>query len=263
MSKVHVHIPYDKIGKYLPLLRKERLNLEIYFSAASLDSLRDGSIEALKHSLEYKPSLSMHAPFMDLSPGAVDSKIRTVTVERFSQVLGIAEVLRPETIVFHSGYEKWKYAHRIDLWLEGSLKTWRPFIEKAARLNLKLAIENIFEDEPSNLQALMKELSSQNFGICFDTGHCNLFSKVPLREWLDTLGSFIVELHLHDNDKSFDAHLPVGDGTFDFETLFAATRERECVYTIEAHTPERVLKSIERLKRFTRVSPSGFSDETP
>ena len=60
---------------------------------------------------------------MDLSPGAVDSKVRAVTIERFSQIFNIAETLKPKVIVFHSGYEKWKYASKIDLWLEGSLIT--------------------------------------------------------------------------------------------------------------------------------------------
>jgi sugar phosphate isomerase/epimerase len=31
-------------------------------------------------------------------------------------------------------------------------------------------------------------------------------------------------LHLHDNDRSGDRHLPMGRGTFDFEALFVALR---------------------------------------
>jgi len=37
----------------------------------------------------------------------------------------IAELLAPKIVVFHSGYEKWKYGHRVDIWLEESLTTWR------------------------------------------------------------------------------------------------------------------------------------------
>ena len=151
--------------------------------------------------------------------------------------------------MLHSGYEKWKYAQRVDIWLEESIKTWRPLRERAALQGVKLAIENIFEDEPSNLRRLMEELHSESFGICFDTGHCNLFTKVPLQDWLDTLGGYIFELHVHDNDGTFDSHLPIGDGTFDFGTLFDNLRGKEFIYTVEAHTPERVLKSMERLKR--------------
>ena len=139
---------------------------------------------------------------MDLSPGAVDQKIRAVTIERFTRIFDIAEILKPEAIVFHSGYEKWKYALKIDVWLENSLKTWRIVQKRAEEMEVKIAIENIFEDEPTNLRLLMEEMSSSNFGLCFDTGHFNLFSKIPLAEWLEQLKAYILELHLHDNDKS-------------------------------------------------------------
>ena len=75
---------------------------------------------------------------MDLSPGAVDSKVRAVTMERFNHVLDIAKELKVKCVVFHSGYEKWKYALNIDLWLEQSLLTWRPLVKKQRRLALRL-----------------------------------------------------------------------------------------------------------------------------
>jgi sugar phosphate isomerase/epimerase len=257
VKTVHVHVPHPRVGDYLSYIKQHSLNLELYFPSSSIDALKQGEVECLKQQLDYGPTLSIHAPFMDLSPGAVDEKVRAVTLERFLRVMDIAEVLGPEVIVFHSGYEKWKYAHRVDLWLEGSVVTWQPLIEKAARLETRIAIENIFEDEPSNLLQLMEKLHCPNFGICFDTGHCNLFSKVPLEEWLKALGPYLFELHLHDNDRSLDQHLPIGDGTFDFKTLFSYLSAKDCVCTIEAHSPEKVLRSLERLNGYLTTSRSG------
>lgn len=254
MIDPHVHIPYHKIWDYLNYIRENRSNIEIYFPSSDLDTINAGDIKKLQTSLDYNPDLSFHGPFMDLSPGAVDSKIRAVTIGRFTHTMDIAEVLSPKVIVFHSGYEKWRYAHRVDIWLEESIKTWRPLISRAADTGVKLAIENIFEDEPSNLELLMKELGSENFGICFDAGHCNLFSKVPLEQWLHSLKPYIVELHIHDNDKTFDSHLPIGDGNIDFKALFSILKNINCLYTIETHTPEDVLKSIERLKGYTATN---------
>lgn len=250
MGPVHVHIPCHKVGDYLSFIKEKKLNLEIYFPSSSIDSLTKEDIKRLAESLDYQPSLSLHAPFMDMSPGAIDTKVRDITLERFFQILDVAKILSPRAVVFHSGYEKWRYAHNIDLWLEGSLLTWRPLIEKASEIGVKIAIENIFEDEPSNLRVLMEELGSNTFGICFDTGHCNLFTKVPLLNWIETLNPYIIELHLHDNDKSFDQHLSIGDGTFDFPAFFSALRSDTCIYTIEAHSPEMVMKSLERLKQY-------------
>lgn len=251
MNKVHVHIPYNRVAEYLEFIKKHKLNLEIFFQASSLDTLTPDALERLKYSLEHKPSLSIHAPFMDLSPAAVDSRVRAVTLERFSQVMDIAEILSPDTLVFHSGYEKWKYALDTDIWLKESVKTWAPLIERAERIGVRIALENIFEDEPSSLRLLMEEFQSENFGICFDTGHCNIFSKVPLSQWLESLSEYFIEFHLHDNDKSADLHLPIGDGTFDFRALFSApNKKKDCVYTLEAHTSERILKSMERLNGY-------------
>ncbi len=251
MTAPHIHVPYENIGDHIQFILDNKLNLEIYFNAETLDSLSTDSVRALRATLAYKPSLSFHAPFMDLCPGAVDSRIRGITVERFNRTLDLAELLKPACIVFHSGYEKWKYALQTDLWLRKSLETWQPLNERAEKLGVKIAVENIFEDEPSNLKLLAERMSSGNFGICFDAGHCNLFSAVPMSTWLEDLKPYIIELHIHDNDKSADQHLPIGDGNVDFPALFAAVNGKDCVYTIEAHNPEDVLKSIERLKAFT------------
>jgi sugar phosphate isomerase/epimerase len=246
----HVHVPYHRIEDYLQFIKENRINLEIYFSSHALDQLNDTDIVRLKERLDYHPSFTIHAPFMDLSPGAVDSKVRAVTLERFSCIFDIAEILKPKAVVFHSGYEKWKYALKIDIWLEKSVMTWRALLKRAVDMGLKIAIENIFEDAPTNLKLLMDKMGSEHFGICFDTGHFNLFSKISLDKWLRQLKPNIIELHLHDNDKTFDSHLAIGDGTFDFDTLFSTLKDKNLIYTIEGHTPEDVVKSIERLQKY-------------
>lgn len=250
MISPHIHVPYEKIEEYIHFIRQKRLNLEIYFNSNSLDVINADTIHRLKDTLTYNPSLSIHAPFTDLSPGAIDSKVRTATIERFNHILDIAEILMPKSIVFHSGYEKWKYALKVDVWLKQSLDTWKPLNEQAKSLGIKIAIENIFEDEPTNLKMLMENMNSDNFGVCFDTGHYNLFAKVSLKDWLEELRAYIIELHLHDNDKSADLHQPLGDGDFDFKTLFSELKDNNCIYTIEARTPEEVLKSIEKLNGY-------------
>ncbi len=252
MTRPHAHIPFQRIPEYLEFVRKTGLNLEIYFGSAVLDAVSMEEVKSVKDELG-RSSLSIHAPFMDLSPGAVDSKVRAATLERFNHVLDISEVMRPRAIVFHSGYEKWKYALNVDIWLEKSLMTWRPLNERAEAIGVKIAVENIFEDEPSNLKLLMEGMASENFGVCFDTGHFNIFSRVPLEEWMEALNPHVVELHLHDNDRKSDQHSAMGEGTFDFRKLFGLLENRDCVHTIEAHTPDAVLKSVEYLKGITGI----------
>ncbi|HDH53206.1 MAG TPA: hypothetical protein ENH24_01830, partial [Nitrospirae bacterium] len=119
-SSTHVHVPYDSVDRYLRFVREERLNLEIYFGSGSFDNLARSDIIELKNKLDYNPRLTIHAPFMDLSPGAVDLKVREATMKRFSETLSAAEILMPRVIVFHSGYEKWKYEKKVNIWLKQS-----------------------------------------------------------------------------------------------------------------------------------------------
>lgn len=253
MISPHVHIPFNKIQEHLGLIQDQKLNLEIYFSGEMLDLTGLDEVRAVRDLLTHCPSVSFHAPFMDLSPGAVDSFVREATMKRLHHTLDIAEILRPRAVVCHSGYEKWRYALNVGWWLDQSLLTWLPINKRAEEIGAKIAIENIFEDEPSNLKMLMEAMDSENFGICFDTGHFNLFSTVRLEDWLDALNPYIIELHLHDNDKTSDQHLPVGEGTFDFGRFFYLLKNRDCIHTIEAHSPEKVLRSMENIIRFTAV----------
>ncbi len=247
----HVHIPFARLAGFSGLLRAGGLSLELYVSSLDLDALAPDWLEKTAPLLDYAPEISLHAPFMDLSPGAVDDKVRAVTVERFEKTLDMASALHALAVVFHSGYEKWKYAHRADIWLDSSLRTWGPLIEKARENGTRIAIENIFEDTPDNLVMLMERLGSPGFGICFDAGHFNLFSKErSLADWLGPLKEHIIELHLHDNTGGFDSHMPIGEGTFPFRLLFDELHgSDDIIYTIEAHSKEDVFISLARLAR--------------
>ncbi len=250
MNSPHIHIPFERMPEYIDLVIQNRINLEIFFKGDVLDRTTFEEVKGLKDRLSYGPSISIHAPFMDLSPSALDPKIRAVTMDRFLHTLELASLLGAKIVVFHSGYEKWKYALDANLWLEKGLETWRPLNLKAQDLGIRIAIENIFEDEPSNLRLLMEEMASDNFGICFDTGHFNIFSTTPLQVWMDSLRSYIIELHIHDNDKTFDQHRPVGEGNFDFPVFFNLLGRRDVVITLENHSPEAVLRSLKAIGKY-------------
>ncbi len=129
--------------------------------------------------------------------------------------------------------------------------TWDKVLEQAERSDTIISIENIFEDTPDNLRLLAEKLGSGRFGLCFDTGHFNLFSKVSLDEWIDQTGTYINELHLHDNDGKSDAHSSLGSGTFDFKRLFDLLKDRnDILHTIEAHSPDGAAESLIELKKY-------------
>lgn len=252
MRRIHVHLPYKRLIENIETVREMRLDLELYFDASSLDTITEKALQKLKESLDWNPYLSLHGPFMDMSPGGVDERVRRITVERFLHVIGIAGILKPKVIVFHPGYDKWRFHGHEDLWIENSLKTWELILEDAKRIKASIAIENVFEENSKTLEALVKGMNSSRFGICFDTGHFNLFSKKSLKEWFDSIGSYILEAHIHDNNGKKDEHLAIGDGKIDFDSLFKLLDglSHKPLLTIEAHGKDAIVKSIERIKRY-------------
>jgi sugar phosphate isomerase/epimerase len=256
MEPIHIHIPYPQLKDFFEMIRLRRYDLEIYFSAAVLDQLEREDLEELKASLEWAPALTLHAPFMDLNPGAVDPMIRSVAQMRFRQLLNVAAVLRPRAAVFHAAYDKWRYSGRTDVWLNNSIDIWRTVVDTASNIGMRVAVENVFDEDPEALRMLIERIDRPDFGFCFDTGHFNLFSKVPLEQWFAGLGRRLIEVHLHDNDGTADSHWALGRGDVDFEKFFALLREHapDPVYTIEAHQKQDIETSLERVKSYLEGS---------
>jgi sugar phosphate isomerase/epimerase len=252
MEPIHIHIPYPKLTDYFELVRQRRYDLEIYFSSAVLDQVEKSDLENLLERLDWKPKLTLHAPFMDLNPGAVDPMVRTVTQVRFRQLLNVAAVLKPRTAVFHAAYDRWRYSGRKNVWLDNSIDTWLKVSDTAAKIGLRVAVENVFDEEPDALQMLIDKVNSSDFGFCFDTGHFNLFSTLSMERWFESLGSRLVEVHLHDNDGTADAHWAMGRGTVDFDKFFRllSVHSPVPVYTVEAHDKDDIETSRERVKTY-------------
>ena len=146
--------------------------------------------------------------------------VRSVTQMRFRQLLDAAAILKPRVAVFHAAYDKWRYSGRKDIWLENSVETWCKVVDSASRIGMGVAVENVFEEDPDALAMLIEKIGSRDFGFCFDTGHMNLFSTVPMEQWFGVLGKNIIEVHLHDNDGTEDSHWALGRGGVDFQEFF-------------------------------------------
>ncbi len=250
--RVHVHVPFASFGKYLDVLRAHRLSVELYISSRYIDEVTEKDLHDINEAMDWEHTLSIHGPFMDLSPGAVDSKVAAVSLERYLQVISFAEVLKPEVVVFHSGYEKWKYADETGLWLEQSLKTWRAVMDRAGKSGVKVAIENIVDERPDHLRLLAEAVGHPQFGLCLDVGHREIFSGLSITDWVDGMHPYLFELHLHDNMGSADEHKPLGEGSVDFKALFLRLKELSIspVHTLEAHTAEEALRSLKNLNKY-------------
>ena len=253
MTVIHVNVPYSMLLDRIDFAIENRINPEIYFSSEDLDACQEKDIQHLSEVLEENQlEITLHGPFMDLSPGGVDRRIKQVTFDRFLKTMELARFFKPKMIVFHPGYERWKFDGDVKLWLESSLQTWWPLVQEAEEIGLTLAVENVFEESPDSIKILLEEISSSHFRFCFDTGHHHVFSKTPLPTWIEALGAFLAEVHLHDNHKEMDEHLPVGEGDFEFGQFFTLLSQSNLtpLYTIEPHEEAHLWRGLQAVKKY-------------
>ena len=251
LEKVQICIPFRLLKeKYLPLVLEKRINPEIGIDGHVIDThSKKTFLEMASLLLAEGLSITLHGPFYDLAPGAMDKKMLRATRERLRQAFDLIPLFEPASIVCHTGYERKRYNDNKDLWLETALETWAPFVEDLQGTKTTLMLENVYEKTPTMLLRLIKGLNSKKVGFCFDAGHMNAFSKTPLQGWLDDLGPFIKELHIHDNHGTRDDHLAIGAGNIDFDPLFRymADNGLKPIMTLEAHKEEWIWQSLEVL----------------
>ncbi len=250
---VYVHIPFFMLIEKLDLVIEKRINPEIHISGEVLDTVSDKQLSRVINALTRNNlSCTIHGPFMDLAPVAVDKKIREVTRQRLLDTLEIAAMLSPAVLVLHPGYNDLQHGDNKDNWLKNSIATWNIMVKKAEEYRLNIAIENIFDKNPLLLAKLLKEIDSPFLGHCFDVGHYNVFADYPLCDWFNIMGQYIKELHLHDNNGKRDEHLALGDGAVDIPAVFAQLKKHKITpaLTIEAHNEKNVFLSLDRLKGY-------------
>lgn len=250
---LHVHVPFRILGETLPFLLEKKLQPEIAFKGAELEKLDHEEIsQAARKLSDAGLAITVHAPFMDLNPGALDPLVQEVTLRRFHQTLDAAQAFSARLVVFHPSYDRWRYAGQSRLWIEQNLSFWPSLLKKAEQTGILLALENVFEEEPEPLASLLNEIDSPWLGHCFDVGHWHLFCEGTMEEWFNVLGPRLIHLHLHDNSGKADDHLPIGEGKIDFSTLFklVSALPDSPLLTLEARNREDCLLSLARTRSF-------------
>ena len=252
LKTVQVNLPFQQLHQqYLPLVVKEKVNPEIGFNCDVLDGFRrDQFVEVAKILRDTGASITFQAPFMDLRPGALDPRIRQVTIDRLNQVFDLVPYFKPMAVVCHPSFDERYYVASAPRWLENSIDTWGRFGKLAGEMDTLIMLENVYEADPGRIGALLDALNSPRLRFCFDTGHFNAFSKTGLDVWLQRVGNRIGELHLHDNNGQTDDHLPVGEGSFPFRRLFDYLQEKKLkpIFTVEPHNEKNLWGTLQNIR---------------
>lgn len=253
LNKVQVNIPFTLLYEsHLSQVLEYGLNPEIGFDADALDRFSFSDLEGVAKQIHERGlCVTLHAPYLDLSPGSLDSAVRALTRHRLQQVCQLVPIFRPKTVVCHTGYDHKRYLGVKETWIQNSIEVWAWLSERIQTEGAVLVLENVFEQSPSEFLEVYEKLKDRHVGFCLDTGHLAVFSLASLSQWLEALGENITQLHLHDNLGNQDDHLALGKGNIEFQRLFKYLRNRRMdppIITLEPHREEDLWPSLQYLE---------------
>ncbi len=253
-NNVQVNIPFTMLwNTYIDRFIEHGLNPEIGLDATALDGFSRSNFHNVAQRFHNRSlTITLHGPFVDLSPGSSDPGIRALTRRRFEQVLRLVPLFKPKAVVCHLGYDWKRYAYFKDSWIENSLEIWSWLGAHIRDAGSQLMLENVYEHRPEDMIFFFEYLQDQDVGFCLDTGHHSVFSLTSLEYWMDLLSPYLKQLHLHDNCGTKDEHMAVGGGQIDFKTIFKtlkAVRKDPPIITLEPHKEGDLWPSFQYLEK--------------
>lgn len=207
-------------GNAFSLAEKYGLGLELdeFCTAMNMDdSARFAELDAEVRGFGAQPRI-FHAPYNELFPCAIDPKIRAVARQRLEQAYQLARSYSVSRMVCHGNYVPNVY---FPVWyVEQSVGFWKDFLSDKPP-DFRLYLENVLEPEPELLRDIVAGVGDPRCRLCLDVGHANVgcVSDVPVDRWLSVCAPLLGHLHLHNNDRSWDWHRPLGDGCIDYAAL--------------------------------------------
>lgn len=236
------------------MISKYRINPEIGLTGDALYTFsKQDFLDRAKFLKSEGLRCTLHAPFHDMMPGALDKYILQASRDKLRRCFDLIEIFRPDSVVCHLGYLDCVHSYDLKQWLNNSLETWRELVLSAEKYHTPVMFENTYEPDPRIHKILLEALDSPSARFCLDVGHVLAFAKVPWYKWLASLEQWLGQLHLHDNRGFRDEHLPVGNGHFEFKELFSylKTRNMKPIITLEPKSENDLLDTLNALDRMS------------
>ena len=193
-----------------------------------------------------KKTTSVHGFFIDVNPASGDPDFRELSRRRCIKSCETAVALGAKNVIFHSSCFPFLRGVYLEVW---SKRCAQFYEELADTYDLHIYIENSPDIDTQPIATLMKLVTDRRVGVCLDVGHAN-YSHIPVRQWFEDLGEWIGYLHLSDNAGVYDDHLPLGEGSVDWNEVNELWRglDRDTFITLEINGLVSAARSLKFLK---------------
>jgi len=208
----------------------------------------------------FADEVAIHGVFMDMVTASRDAKIVAVAKERILQNIEIAKQLKAKIVTFCSCFNPCIAIGSpgyVDGYKKRQIRFWNELLESVDDGDLRLVLENLWEPQPELVRDVLDGVNSENFKALLDTGHANIFSKVPIEKWVEALSDHLSYIHLNDNHGDADNNLAPGEGNIRWDRFFDSLKcyglkPRICL-EVEAYGNrsklENTKRAIEYLKK--------------
>ena len=178
---------------------------------------------------EASPDKTLHAPYNELFPMAIDPLVVEVAYRRYEQTLEYCRRFGAAKMIVHANYvpelyyPQWFTARHIDFW--------KRFLGEHDD-GIQICVENVMEEDPELILAILRGVDDPRLRMCLDVGHANLTPVDPI-DWLRACAPYISHYHIHNNfgvpkegrRNAGDRHLSPGKGNIDMKALLTLAEE--------------------------------------
>lgn len=205
------------------MARRYGLGLEIaeFCTAYNMDERFEENDRIVREKLAGTGLRTLHAPFSELFPCAVDPKARALARERYIRAIELARLYGADRVVIHGGYNSQLY---FPIWyVEQSVVFWKEFLAEMEG-DMLICLENVQEDGPDMLMDILDGVNDRRLKMCLDVGHAQVYSRQTPMKWLEACAGRVGHMHIHNNAGDYDSHASPGCGVIPMEELLLRTQ---------------------------------------
>ena len=247
--KVGCGIHSSQITLYKEILFKLPLiELEDCLAPGFLDHFQQ-EIPRIQDQLEeYPGEIMISGPYIDLNPGSSERLNIEITTKRFHQAYEFAKAIHATEIVFLSSFIPIINLPALyeEDWIAKSIVFWRAYIESLDG-DMTISLGNTFEFFPDYLVRIASEVDHPQFKLALDLGHCLVYSKISMNDWIEKVKRFCSTVYVHSNDGQVDTHNEPFTGLLkdtDHVKLLAANLSSDTKYLAKPGNKDYLAESI-------------------
>lgn len=177
-------------------------------------------------SKEHEIGLIVHTPFY-LPTSTMLPEVREGVIENARKAIILGERVGSDRLTIHPGYREMPgpSAH---LCYESLIENLKRIVTIGNEHGVNICLENFDKNMHllcSKLEDYLEVLDSvKGIKATLDVGHSNTTDIKP-PEYFNGVKSFIMDMHVHDNDGKYDYHKCLGEGNIDFKKLFSECKK--------------------------------------